>query len=195
MVIRTCSVSLFALFFAVPALADDAHYADPDTSVSAKERPRDRFGAVGNAGLGIMSRAVDSSGGPTFGGDVSYMFAGTQGVRVGYAYALGIFGPEIHVADIDYSWQYNTSRELKRVTGSFGLVLGPSVGFVSYLGNNPDNHVSFGGRAGAFADMHIWNFTLGVDGSYRFGFASGYGAEGFGSLGVHAGLTFDIARR
>jgi hypothetical protein len=123
------------------------------------------------------------------------MFKGTQGARVGYAYGVGVFGPEVHVVDVDYSWQYNTHRDLKKLTGSFGVLFGPSAGFVNYLGNTPDQHVSFGGRAGAFADLNIWNFALGIDGGYRFGFASGYGAEGFGTLGVHLGLTLDVARR
>lgn len=194
MVIRTTLFSLCAFFLANTA------FADPDSGVTEKEPPHDRVVAVANGGLGFMSRQAPpgesaSGGGPTLGGDIAWLFKGNQGVRVGYAYGLGVFGPEIHVVDVDYTWQYNTQRDLKKLTGSFGVVFGPSVGFVNYLGNEPDQHMSFGGRAGAFADLNIWNFAIGVDASYRFGLASGYGAEGFGTVGAHVGLTFDVARR
>ncbi len=194
MVIRATLFALSTFFFASIA------FADPDSGVTEKEAPHDRVLAVANGGLGLMSRQAPTNGsatgsGYTFGGDLAWLFNGNQGVRVGYAYGIGIFGPEVHVVDAGYTWQYNTHRDLKKLTASFGFVLGPSVGFVNYLGNNPDEHVTFGGRAGAFADLDIWNFALGVDASYRFGFASGYGAEGFGTIGAHLGLTFDVARR
>ena len=194
MVNRTSLFFFFAFF--IPSTA----FADPDSGVTANEASRDRVVAVANGGLGVMSRqatgtADGSSGGFTWGGELAWLFHGTQGVRVGYAYGIGVFGPELHVIDVDYTWQYNTQRDLKKLTGSFGVVVGPSVGFVSYLGNTPDQHATFGGRAGAFADLNIWNFALGIDGSYRFGYASGYGAEGFGTFGIHAGVTFDVARR
>ena len=199
MVNRTSLASSIFGIFAF-SLANTA-FADPDSGVSEKESSHDRVVAVANGGLGFMSRSgtstnpADSSGGPTWGGDVAWLFHGIQGVRVGYAYGVGIFGPELHVIDVDYTWQHNTQHELKGLTGSFGFVFGPSVGFVNYLGNDPQEHVSFGGRAGAFADLNIWNFALGLDASYRFGFSSGYGAEGFGQVGAHLGLTFDVARR
>ena len=195
MVNRTTLFALSTFFFASTA------FADPDSGVSEKEPSHDRVVAVANGGLGFMSRSTSSpttpgaSAGFAWGGDVAWLFKGIQGVRVGYAYGIGIFGPELHVVDVGYTWQYNTHRELKKLTGSFGFTLGPSVGFVNYLGSNPDEHVTFGGRVGAFADLNIWNFALGIDGGYRFGFASGYGAEGFGTFGAHLGLTFDVARR
>jgi len=196
MVNRTTLASSLCAFF----LANTA-FADPDRGVTEKEPPHDRVVAVANGGLSIMSRQVSdpkseaTANGITMGGDVAWLFGGNQGVRVGYAYGAGIFGPSLHVVDVDYTLQYNTSPKLTGVTGSFGVVLGPSMGFVSYSSNNANEHVTFGGRAGAFADLDIWNFALGIDGSYRFGFASGYGAEGFGTFGVHLGLTFDVARR
>jgi hypothetical protein len=194
MVIRATLFALSTFFFASIA------FADPDSGVSEKEAPHDRVVAVANGGLGFMARQASAGepatgGGFSCGGDIAWLFEGNQGVRVGYAYGIGIFGPELHVVDVGYTWQYNTQRDLKKLTGSFGFVIGPSVGFVNYLGNTPDEHVAFGGRAGAFADLNIWNFALGLDASYRFGFASGYGAEGFGTVGAHLGLTFDVARR
>jgi len=195
MVIRTTLFSLSAFFLANTA------FADPDSGVTEKEKPHDRVVAVANGGLGFMSRQVSDPkseanvGGFTGGADFAWLFKGNQGVRVGYAFGQGIFGPELHVVDVGYTVQYNTSPKLKGVTGSFGAVLGPSVGFVSYSSNMADEHTSFGGRAGAFADLNVWSFALGIDASYRFGFASGYGAEGFGTVGAHLGLTFDVARR
>src|SRR5439155_21849580 len=112
--------------------------------------------------------AEATANGFTGGVDVAWLFKGNQGVRVGYAYGQGIFGPQLHVVDVGYTLQYNTSPKLKGLTGSFGAVLGPSVGFVSYSDNMADEHVTFGGRAGAFADLNLWNFALGVDPSYRF---------------------------
>jgi hypothetical protein len=192
-------VNRTTLFFFCAFFLANTAFADPDSGVTEKAPSHDRVVAVANGGLGFMSRQAQAGesgtgGGFTWGGDVAWLFHGIQGVRVGYAYGIGVFGPELHVIDVDYTWQYNTQRDLKKLTGSFGFVFGPSVGFVNYLGNTPEQHVTFGGRAGAFADLNIWNFALGVDGSYRFGFASGYGAEGFATVGVHLGLTFDVAR-
>lgn len=195
MVNRTTLFALSTFFFASTA------FADPDSGVTEKDKPHDRVVAVANGGLGFMSRQVSdpksdaTAGGFTGGVDLAWLFKGNQGVRVGYAFGQGIFGPELHVVDVDYTFQYNTSPKLKGLTGSFGALLGPSIGFVSYSDNMADAHTSFGGRAGAFADLNIWNFAIGVDASYRFGFASGYGAEGFGTVGAHVGLTFDVARR
>jgi len=194
-------VNRTTLFFLCTFFLAGSAFADPDSGVSEKERPHDRVVAVANGGLGFMARQVSdpksdtTAGGFAGGGDLAWLFKGTQGVRVGYAFGQGGFGPQVHVVDVDYTWQHNTNEKLEKVTGSFGVLIGPSVGFVNYLGDNPDQHVSFGGRAGAFADLNIWNFAIGVDASYRFGFASGYGAEGLGTVGAHIGLTFDVARR
>jgi len=189
MVNRTCLASLFGLFLASPALAAENDYAVSDKPVS------DRVSATGGVGISTFARGSGTGAGPSIGGDVSWMFHGIHGVRVGYAYGVGIFGPEVHAVDVDYRWQWSSAPELRKLTESVGVFFGPSVGFVSYDGSNPQEHVSFGGNAGAFADLHIWVVTLGIDASYRFGFASGYGGEGFGTVGLHAGLTFDVARR
>ena len=196
MVNRTTLFCSLCAFF----LANTA-FAEPDGAVTEKDKPHDRVVAVANGGLSVMSRQVSDAkseatvSGITGGADLAWLFKGNQGVRLGYAFGQGLFGPELHVVDVGYTVQYNTSPKLKGVTGSFGAVLGPSVGFVSYSHDMSEEHTSFGGRAGAYADLNLWNFALGVDASYRFGFASGYGAEGFGTFGAHLGLTFDVARR
>lgn len=91
--------------------------------------------------------------------------------------------------------QWNSKRDLRGVSASVGALIGPALGYVSYGGDNPQEHVTFGGRAGVFADLHLGWFTLGVDSSMRFGMASGFGAESFASAGLHAGVRFDVARR
>lgn len=193
MVNRTCVVAV-SLFLAAPsAFADETRYADADTAVSVP-RANDRVSAVGGVAIGLLGRESGDATGGAIGGDVAYLFNGVHGIHVGYAYAGAVFGPEVHIADVDYSWQWNTSPELRKVTASFGILIGPSLGFVSYGGNAPQEHATFGGRAGLFADLHLWQFTIGVDGTYRLGFASGFGAESFGSLGLHAGVSFEIAR-
>lgn len=193
MVNRTCLVAISLVLAAPSAFAEEGRYADADAAVSSP-RPNDRVSAVGGFGLGVFGRETGTEGGGALGGDFAYLFGGVHGIHLGYAFATGVFGPEVHLADVDYSWQWNTSPALRGVSGSFGFLIGPSLGFVSYGGNTPQEHTTFGGRAGLFADLHLWAFTVGIDGSYRFGMSSGFGAESFGSLGVHAGVSFELTR-
>lgn len=195
MVIRTGLVSLSLLFAASTALADETNYAARDTNVTKIDAPRDRVEVYGGLAMGTFTREAGSQGGFALGGEAAYVFNGIHGIRVGYGYGGGIFGPTVHLFDLDYSAQWNTSNRLDKVSASFGVLFGPSVGIVSYDGNDPQQHATFGGRAGAFADLHLWWATIGLDGSFRFGMSSGYGAESWGCVGLHAGITFDIARR
>jgi len=194
MVIRTCLLSFPLLFAASTALADETRYAEPDTSVRAERAP-DRIAFFGTLAAGSFGREAGSEDGAALGGEVAYLFRGMQGVRVGYAYGAGLFGPEVHLFDLDYSVQWNTSDRLRGVSGSFGGLIGPAVGYVSYGGDDPQVHATFGGRAGVFADLNLWWFVVGADASIRLGMSTNYGAESFASFGVHAGVRFDVARR
>ncbi len=190
--------SLLAVFVASPALADDsirvAPDANADTQVADAQRSA-RMGIYGTAGFGVFARQQDANDGVSLGGELAYLFDGHQGLRFGYSYGAGIFGPEVNAFDLDYSIQFNTHPHLKHVTASFGALIGPSFGIVSYDGNDPDVHATFGGRVGAFADLNVWMFTVGADASYRVGFSNPYGAESYATFGLHAGITFETSPR
>jgi hypothetical protein len=196
MVNRTYLALLGVIFCARSAAADEPSRviadANADTNAGV-ERTRDRIGVYGTVGMGALSRPGETVGGGTLGGEVALVLGGLHGLRVGYAYSAAVFGPEVHVFDLDYTIQWNSHRRMKGVTGSVGLMLGPSVASVSYGGNQPDGHATFGGRVGAFADLNLWMVTLGLDLSGRLGLSSAYGAESLASVGLHAGLTFDVA--
>jgi len=206
MVIRTYLLSTlaFAIALAAPrfARADDScagcvtaapPSVDADSKVAVAKAPM-RIGVYGLGGYGALTRPDESVAGLSIGAELGIAFDGANGIRAGYSDASGIFGPEVRVWDLDYSHQWNTAPRLRGVTGTFGVLVGPSVGYVDYEGDDPQQHFAFGGRAGLFADLNLWNFTLGLDASARLGF-SDYGAETTAMVGVHAGLTFDVARR
>lgn len=199
MVIRSGSISLFLFFLAAPCFADDSASrvgdAPRDDSGAAVARPPDRIGFYGMGGLGIFHRDGDGSGGPSMGGELAYVFHGSHGLRLGYSYGVGIFGPEVNAFDLAYSYQWSTRPRLDGVGVSGGLLFGPSVAIVNYDGNQPDIHATFGGRAGGFVDLNLWMFALGVDASYRFGFSNPYGPESYAVLGAHLGVTFEIGGR
>ena len=199
MVIRSCSISLFLVFLAAPCFADDtvSRVGDVsrDDSHDAVARPPDRLGFYGMGGLGIFQRSSDGAGGPSMGGEIAYAVNAAHGLRLGYSYGVGIFGPEVNAFDLDYSYQWNTRPRLDGVGVSAGVLLGPSVAIVSYDGNVPDIHATFGGRVGGFVDVNLWMVALGLDASYRFGFSNPYGAESYAVLGAHLGVTFEIFRR
>lgn len=158
------------------------------------EAPHNRLGVYALGGAGVFGRSADANAGYSFGGELAYVFRGSQGIRVGYSYGVGVFGPEVHAFDVAYSYQWNTHPHIDGVTLSFGLLFGPSLGIVSYDGNQPDVHATFGGRAGSFFDVNIWMLTVGVDGGYRFGFSNPYGAESYATLGLHLGITLELPR-
>lgn len=193
MVIRSGLVILSLGLASSTALAEEPRFADHDTDVSIGG-PHDQVAVYGTGAIGLFAREAGTSSGGAMGGEAAYIFRGVHGIRLGYAYGAGIFGPAVHVVDLAYSAQWNTSRKLEGVSGSFGAILGPSLGIVSYGGNMPDVHATFGARAGLFANLHVWWFLVGVDASYRLGL-SGYGAESLGCVGLHAGIAFDFARR
>ena len=187
MVIRSGLVSMCFVLASSNALAQEAPYAPHDSSVIVVPR-NNQLSVYGTGALGVFGR----ESGNVSGGEAAYVLGGLHGFRVGYLYGAGVFGPEVHMVDLDYSVQWTSKRWRGKLWGDVGALLGPALGVVSYGGNQPDVHATFGGRAGVFADAHFYWLTLGADGSYRFGFSSDYGAEVFASIGLHLGVTLDI---
>lgn len=203
MVNRTYVISILvgtvALAFPAIARADDpcagCANRDPHDAVSEAAntiaKPPARIGLYGEGGFGPLTRPTDTQTGMSLAGELGVAFDGVNGVRAGFTSATGIIGPDVRIYDVDYSHQWNTSPFLRGVTGSFGVLVGPSLADVSYGGDQPDRHFAFGGRAGAFADLNLWMFTLGADASYRIGF-SNVGYESMAIVGLHAGVTFAL---
>ena len=191
MVIRSGLISLCFVFAASTAFAQEAPYADRDTNVVVPHRT-DQLELLGTGAFGVFGRETGTAGAYALGGEAAYVFGGLHGIRLGYLYGEGIFGPSVHMIDLDYSVQWSSRRWRRKLWVDVGALLGPSMGIVSYGGNQPDVHTTFGARGGVFADVHLGWLTLGGDASYRFGFSNDFGAETFGSVGIHAGVTVDV---
>ena len=160
-----------------------------------------RASVSAGAGTGWAQRVADGNGMQGLFGNVdgSLVFDAIHGVRFGgqvarFGFLLGDM--TIKTFDLAYSVQLDTSTDRKRVSGSFGLVVGPSLAFVECADTVANNQTLLGVRAGAFVDVNLRPspLTLGLDASFRAGTqVAGYpSADWLLTIGIHAGFTFEL---
>ena len=184
-------IVLALIAFVVPARAQD----EPSSTSPGRAFPL-RVGAYGTASIARFSRWQSSPGddlGFGAGGQASLVFGRLHGVRFGVTTSELLFGPHVTTIDLAYSIQWSSDHDLRAVTTTVGLFVGPSVGFLQDA-QASGSGAFVGAGAGVFGEVHVWWFTLGMDLSYRIGAAvtGPSSVDGAATFALYAGLTFDL---
>lgn len=214
--------SLFALLacccFVIPAVA----HADDDVSTSdgaspSPDRPktddaewkRARLSVAAAPGVPLYMHRSGPSGSSSLGalaigGEARAHFGRWHGGLFAYS---AMMGPVIaQTFDLAYSLRLAGSPSLRGVTGAIYADFGPSLAILSgplFVAEGAsglpatanEGHVTLGVRASLAADVHIWNFVLGLVGSYHVGLPvvqSNSTSEGAVALALRLGVVGDI---
>jgi hypothetical protein len=94
-----------------------------------------------------------------------------HGAFLGWSYTAGIFGPTVNIVSAGYSVRVGAAPRLRKVTLDGLFDFGPAVGYVTRASESPD-HFAIGGHVGAGLQLYIWNFYVGVRGTYDLGFST-----------------------
>ena len=189
-----------ALLLARPSRADEtplpAVTAEPVPPVT-DPRPF-RISLAGTLGLGPLARSTNDptteQAGSDLGVELRLQPYGTHGVVIAYTNAQGILGPIANIIDVAYSFPLITRPTIHGVTGAAFLDIGPAV---ALLHDSPpeSDHTVVGGRVSLTADLHIYNFLLGVVGAYRGGIPIGVANDPWESdfsISARLGVVFDV---
>ncbi len=184
----------WVLSFAFASLAARVAAADDTT-----EKPAARIDVAASAGAVDYERSAQSPN-TNAGGFVSGLVrmqpdGSPHGIFSTVGTGGAVFGPSVTTVDGGYSARVLGSSKLTGITSALFVEVGPAFGWVR---GSSYSHATFGGHVGVVADLHVWNFLLGIEGTYRGGVPLADVPdqwEGAASVGLHLGVTFDVQNR